>query len=289
MNKGGYKSIIYITTIMFSIIILSLMYTNVSKGYSIQGSIYISSEGVPKIVLNGTVEGTLEKIPLPADPLPASVALYIDGELIAPIVVNRSVVITSNPGSRFSISYIPSTNVESGIISFIYQSDYDTEIYIDRNIVLLSLPANILDSKYEDNTLVIKFNGKYNIRYTVKEGAVTPPPPETDRFYTDILPVLVVIAGGGALAAFFVVRMRSRRSKAEEYVVEELIDETDKLIMDRLKEHGGELYQSEIMRILGIPKTTLWRHLRRLEVLGFITIKKEYKKNRVILKRHYSE
>ncbi len=279
----GYTS--YILVGLITILLILYLGVSVSSGFSVEGAIYIESDGVPRIVLNGTVERSLEKIPLPAKPLPASVALYVDGELIAPIVVNNSVVISSSPGSEFSITYIPETNIQDGIIMFTYFSDFESYIYIDKNIVLLSLPTNILDSSYVDNTLVIKFKGGYDIQYAVKEGVTTPPPEVEGTNFMDLLPILVIVLGGAGVASLIL--LRRRKSNTEE-IIEEFIDETDRAILDVLKEKGGELYQSEIMRILGIPKTTLWRHLRRLEVLGYVEIKKEYKRNRVILKRYYS-
>ena len=284
LGKDRYTA--YLIAILITVSIIIYISISISRGFTVEGAIYIDSEGVPKIVLNGTIDKSLEKIPLPSKPLPASVALYVNGELIAPIVVNNSLVISSNPGSQFSITYIPETVIQDGVISFTYFSDFDTYIYVDKNIVLLSLPNNILDSKYVDNTLVIKFRGGYDVQYAVKEGATTPPPEVGGPDFMSLLPYLVIALAGGGLIAFLLIRTR-RRSEDEE-IVEEFIDETDRVILDTLKERGGELYQSEIMRILGIPKTTLWRHLRRLEVLGYVEIKKEYKRNRVILKRHYS-
>ena len=283
-EKTVYTSYVFVGLI--TILLIFYLGISVSSGFSVEGAIYIESDGVPRIVLNGTVERSLEKIPLPAKPLPASVALYVNGELIAPIVVNNSVVISSSPGSEFSISYIPETNIQDGIIMFTYFSDFESYIYVDKNIVLLSLPTNILDSSYIDNTLVIKFKGGYDIQYAVKEGVTTPPPEVDGTNLMDILPILVIVLGGAGIASLLLLRRRGKSNTEE--IIEEFIDETDRAILDVLKEKGGELYQSEIMRILGIPKTTLWRHLRRLEVLGYVEIKKEYKRNRVILKRHYS-
>lgn len=283
---GRNKYTIYLISIIVSTFIVVYLGLSISKGFSVEGAIYINSDGVPKIVLNGTLDSNIEEVPLPSKPMPASVTLYVDGELKPPIVVNNSAIISGDPKSKFSITYIPETIIEGGIISFTYSSDFESHIYVDRNIVLLSLPANILDSRYVDNTLVIKFMGDYDVRYVVKEGATTPPPKVGGIDFTSLLPILIVALVGGGLVSFLIFKRR-RRSEVDE-VIEEFIDETDKLILDTLKDMGGELYQSEIMKKIGIPKTTLWRHLRRLEVLGYVEIKREYKKNRVILKRHYS-
>jgi uncharacterized membrane protein len=63
------------------------------------------------------------------------------------------------------------------------------------------------------------------------------------------------------------------------------LDETDKLILDTLVKHGGSMLQSELLRDTGLPKTTLWRHVRKLERLGYIRIVREGRVNRLILAR----
>ncbi|KSW12429.1 hypothetical protein CF15_06800 [Pyrodictium occultum] len=61
------------------------------------------------------------------------------------------------------------------------------------------------------------------------------------------------------------------------------LDEVDLLILSKLEEHGGSVLQSQLLRETGIPKTTLWRHVRRLAAMGYIRIVKEGKANRLIL------
>ena len=282
------KMVIYIILSIVSIsIILTQLYLFYSSGYVISGSIHLSSTGVPKIILNGSTTEGFEKIPLPSAPLPASIILHVNGELITPIVVNNSIILSVDRGSNFEIQYIPNTTISRGIVRFDYYSDYETTMYVDRNIVLLSLPKNILDSYYEGDTLVIKFMGSYTIEYTVKEGANTPPPTVEKPWYDLYGPYIFLILGIGAITSYIYLTRFRRRGRAEE-IIEEFIDETDRAILDTLKDHGGELYQSELVRILGIPKTTLWRHLRRLEVLGYVQVIKEYRRNRVRLVRHYT-
>jgi uncharacterized membrane protein len=48
----------------------------------------------------------------------------------------------------------------------------------------------------------------------------------------------------------------------------ETIKET---IINILKKRDG-IYQSELIEILNLPKTTVWRHLKRLERMGKIKI-----------------
>ena len=63
------------------------------------------------------------------------------------------------------------------------------------------------------------------------------------------------------------------------------LDDVDKLILRKLEEHGGEMLQSQLQRETGLPKTTLWRHVRRLAEQGYIEIIREGKANRLVLRR----
>ncbi len=61
--------------------------------------------------------------------------------------------------------------------------------------------------------------------------------------------------------------------------------EIDREIIRVLKERGGALLQRELYNILNVPKTTLWRAVRRLEKLGFVKIEKLGRLNRIVLLR----
>ncbi len=61
------------------------------------------------------------------------------------------------------------------------------------------------------------------------------------------------------------------------------LDEVDELILRKLREHGGTMLQSQLQRETGLPKTTLWRHVNKLEKLGYIKVIREGKSNRLVI------
>jgi uncharacterized membrane protein len=98
----------------------------------------------------------------------------------------------------------------------------------------------------------------------------------------------VAVALGGA-AALILLRRRGRGGRPShveaELVSPESLDSTDRQILEALKRRGGEALQSELQRELDLPKSTLWRRLRRLESMGYIEVVREGKTNRVRLLR----
>ncbi len=101
--------------------------------------------------------------------------------------------------------------------------------------------------------------------------------------WVGILVVIAVISIG--LGYFITIRKTSRGSTGGTEVAATELDDTDRLILGAIDEHGGSMLQSELLRETGLPKTTLWRHVRKLERLGYIKIVREGRANRLILLR----
>jgi uncharacterized membrane protein len=67
------------------------------------------------------------------------------------------------------------------------------------------------------------------------------------------------------------------------------LHEVDRAILKLLTERQGVLYQSEIMKELGLPKSTVHKSLRRLSEAGYVEIQKRGRFNVVILRKLTSE
>jgi len=82
--------------------------------------------------------------------------------------------------------------------------------------------------------------------------------------------------------------VNNAQNHAEELVKEDL-PEVDRSILKLLVERQGVVYQSEIVRVLGLPKSTVHKALRRLCEAGYVEIQKRGRLNVVVLKRPTSE
>jgi uncharacterized membrane protein len=95
----------------------------------------------------------------------------------------------------------------------------------------------------------------------------------------------MIIVGLAALMAIAVAaavaysRSRSRGPSHEDYSLTGL----DRMILEAIGNAGGSILQGELQASLNLPKTTLWRRVRRLGKLGYIQIVKEGAFNRLIL------
>jgi len=248
----------------------------------------IDANGVVYGTVSGEVLGSINEINLPTYPIPASIEVYVNETLIPAIVVNNTVYVPAHGKSTFTIKYVSNTTVSNGVFKVDIVSKDMITLVIAPNVVLLSMPEKILNTYYLNNNLAFVFEGPATIEYTVKEppstdnGGASPIPSYLDLRLLVIITALII--GLGLLIYFHRYRKRSRL-EFDEYAVKEL-DEVDMSIIDVLKSTSSKtMYQSDLQRVLRLPKTTLWRHIRRLERLGYVEIVKENRRNKIVLKK----
>ena len=113
-----------------------------------------------------------------------------------------------------------------------------------------------------------------------------------------MLALLLLLAQVAALAlAAYAGRARLKRliAEAQNGAVPDPKDaaddlhEVDKAILKLLAERQGVVYQSEIIKELGLPKSTVHKSLRRLSEAGYVEIQKRGRFNLVVLKKVTSE
>jgi uncharacterized membrane protein len=93
---------------------------------------------------------------------------------------------------------------------------------------------------------------------------------------------LAAYAGRVKLRRLLTEAQRDAAQRPEE-AADDLHD-VDKAILKLLAERQGVLYQSEITKELGLPKSTVHKSLRRLSEAGYVEIQKRGRFNVVILK-----
>lgn len=83
-----------------------------------------------------------------------------------------------------------------------------------------------------------------------------------------IIVIMVVIL-------YFILRRRER----------EELSEVDTQIIEVIRRAGGGMFQSELTSTLGLPATTVWRHIRKLESRGIVVLEKRMGRNYIRLIR----
>ncbi len=271
----------------------------------------ITGDGLVVVSFRVSVGPGLNPVPLPVEPVEATIETIVNGVSVPPLYVNGTLYIASDsPGSAL-VTYTGRVSVTGGVVSFNVSGDAPVELVVPPNVILLSLPPSLTSYEVLGNgTLLIVFQGPAFIEFTLREvveSAGASPAPATPQESTASTPTqespetgFTTTQGGGPLAtvkspavlalialtvaAAVALYARGRRPSAEGAGARPLT-EADRLILEALEEAGGEALQSELQRMTGLPKTTLWRRLRRLEEAGYVELRREGKVNRVRLLR----
>lgn len=287
----------------------------------------IDQDGVVHAQILTLVSEGLNNITLPTTPIVATVETYVNSTLVPSVIINNTLYVFSEGTGIARVTYVVETEESEGKFSFNITTNETVSLTIGSNIILLSLPKNIVDLKINDGNLTVVFTGPETVYYTVAEKpkpAVKPTPKQTITTTTtpattvqttttattttaptttttslttaptktpteQEIPWWLVLALSGiiglGLALKFLRKPGGGASVPIEISEETRLDDIDISILKTLAERGGEMFQSELQKILGVPKATFWRHVMRLARKGYIEIRKHGKMNRLILKK----
>ncbi len=112
-------------------------------------------------------------------------------------------------------------------------------------------------------------------------GSARSGPGETEgptRWASWGLPAAVLAAGVGAAIALLIRSPRRPAPSGE-------LDSTDAAILEALARMGGEAYQADLIRSLRLPRSTVWRRIRRLAKEGYVELREGERGKVVRLRR----
>jgi len=231
-----------------------------------------------------------------------------EGFLLSYEINNNTALIETFGASHVTIDYDTQDLVSKTgkIWEFSVDAPIQYSLLIPKDSVIVEM-SNFPISMQVDNdqSYLILPEGLTNISYYFSTLASTKPVqtvPEENTSDNSLLMYAVVIAAVviGALIAI----KKSKSSKVieqstvfkkEESVPQHLDSETifqakpdlrddDKEIIDFLSANGGQAYESELRKKFLLPRTTMWRAVKRLERHGIIEIEKKDLQNIVKLK-----
>lgn len=276
--KAGLTTMLLFTVLL--VISISCVYAQTCEPDVV---ITIDSNGAVYVELNSTAELGVNFFECPVEPILATIEASVDDEPVPTIYYNNSIVVVSSKIGSIKVSYIANVTFEGGVVSFYYSLAREATLIIPPNIILMPGDLTLIDARVRDGKLFLRFKGPGNISFVVGEtGKLGPEPSPAPSTPTTvpliglemILYAVIVVA---ALGAIVVVRKRRREPLAT------YLDEVDKAIIEKLRKHGGETLQSALYKELSFPKATVWRHIKKLEKVGYVTVERIGRDNKVKL------
>jgi len=259
-----------------------------SSSYSLQSfDIVVYRDGLVHVKMEFSVNATEPSIS--ARLLASSVAnvLAVDqSSMPLDYVLSASnVTIFSLGASKVTLEYdtLDLTKKDGRVWTLTLDTPYELRAVFPQNstIIAMNMPPRKIEIGNNAPILTLS-SGHWEISYVFEilatasyttavqhstSSSVTQPSSETPSSSW----ILTVTVATVALAAVGLVGLRHVRSRAG--LRGELTSE-DREILELISSSGGRILESQLRDKLGIPKATAWRHVRKLERLGLIRVRR---------------
>ncbi|MFB6470926.1 MAG: helix-turn-helix transcriptional regulator [Vulcanisaeta sp. AZ3] len=245
------------------------------------------------INITATHNVALLNITLPIKPMGPIIVQSSNGSSIPAILINNRLIIPVFGNGTFVIRYVPlAVQSVNGYLIINVSSQYPVNLFISNNVLLTQLPTNLITNftKVNSGAILQLAPGNYSIGFIPElwsSRTTSANITSTSRsalqhtfLYNIIIPVIIIIAAISILT--YVLITRHRGSKVDPVIIEGL-NPTDREVLGALVDMGGEAYQVDLQKKLGMPKATLWRAIRRLEEAGYVRVIREGRMNRIKL------
>jgi uncharacterized membrane protein len=192
--------------------------------------------------------------------------------------------------SRVSVEYdtIALTNKEADMWTLILNNPYNLSVFLPQNSTIVYLNQVPITIDATGNKLALSLSpGQWEISYIVP---LLPEDQNRTAPWTGI-PVEYFIAMAIAVSAIMILTvlafLRRRKINVNRIVAPHpQLTKEDRAVIEFLAEKEGKAFEAEIReRFPDVPRTSLWRLVRRLERLEIVEVKKIGLENQVQLNR----
>ena len=176
------------------------------------------------------------------------------------------------------------TNKEAEVWTLILNTSYALTVFLPRNstVVYLSQMPTAINTTGEELSLILS-QGPWEISYVV-------PVQQEDGLWSSI-PIEYLIAVIAVISLIFLITLmlvfRKRKANVKKILSRHpALKKEDVAVIEFLAEKDGKAFEAEIrLRFPDMPRTSLWRLVRRLERLEIVEIKRIGLENQVLLKK----
>ena len=255
---------------------------------------------------------------LESDPFLPDTEVSLFGDSIENLVVedeNGFLLSAQSENNLLQVETLGSSNIlinydtysliskDGKIWSFEVDSPVEINVKMPENSVIVGMSTFPIDMNVDsDRTIILLPSGPAEITYflSVAESSQILPSEETNQ--RDDNSILYIAGGAAAAAAIaaIAIKMRARprqtvsstqtvtMEKPEPFNIEKVLEmpdlrEDDKDIIKFIHENGGSVLESDLRKKFLLPRTTMWRAVKRLERHSLIEITKKDQQNLIKL------
>ena len=287
---------ILILTLTVSLLMMHAQSAMAEQTYTItQVQITIYRDGVAHVEYTISANETASSVSIPLLGSPVNVLVQDDtGQLLQFDLTRQDIVVYNLDSSKFLLEYDTATltskdgsawtlklnlPTQSKIIlpedsSIIYLSDRPTLIEAEANRPILTLTNGAWEISYVISIKITTTRTSL-ARITTTTSRTTTSPPSLPLNPAAILAAAVLTVA--LCVAFLIIRKRGSVDLTG------TLSSMDSEVLDLIRSRGGRMFESELRDLLGIPKTSAWRRVKRLEKMGLVRTRKIGSQNQIEL------
>jgi uncharacterized membrane protein len=251
-----------------------------------EATLTVYRDGVIHVKIVALVNETEALITIPLLSSRSSGLLVLDeaGDLLDYEVEGKNATIYSLGATKVTLEYYADdlTSKEAGLWTITLSAPFDLSVVLPENATIMYLSAVPSAITVEGDLIRLDlYPGDWEISYELpaQPPPSSPPPSQPSSaagssayYYVLAVAIISIIAASMLL----LVRRRSRIKDLRNEEVE---------VLRFLKERGGRVLESELReRFPDIPRTSMWRLIRRLEKQGIVRVRKVGLQNLVEMK-----
>ena len=208
---------------------------------------------------------------------------------------DKNLLIYSLGATQLEVTYDVNTltSKENEVWTLLLEAPYslDVSFPVNTTIVYLSSTPNKIDTA---SPLSLSLgSGEWEISYVLQllsgdEDNLSPTdfPQDSGMIPITYLIVLIAILIAVIIGAFLMLNRKRKPNIKKALNANPQLMREDKAVLEFLAEKGGKAFEAEIReRFPEMPRTSLWRLIKRLEKLEVVEVKKIGLENQVILKK----
>lgn len=196
-------------------ILVSLITAVPSVGESVQSLVIsIDSGGVVYVEIYVNLRPGMNTLKLFVNPITETINIKCDDVILSWAIIDDNLNILSNSECKAFVEYLAKIKINGSTLSFDVKDDVMTKLVVERNIILLSIPEDVLSFSTENDKLIIVFRGPATIAYTlppVANATTTVTSPATAEVQPFPLLILIGIAIVVSIAVVLAIIMLRKR------------------------------------------------------------------------------
>jgi uncharacterized membrane protein len=251
-------------------------------------------DGLVHVAETAVVDELAAEITLPLLSSSIDNMIVLDGnEQVVDYEINGADLTVFTLGAtQISVEYdtVALTMKEAEVWTLIVDTPHASAVFLPQNSTVIYL--NTVPTSIETSSTGIKMSlasGHWEISYVLPlvsgDGPDDNGAPDT-AIPLDYLISAIVAVVAVAIAIILIIRRRRAPNVKKTVKTHPQLKKEDKEVLEFLAEKGGQAFEAEIReRFPDMPRTSLWRLVRRLERLEIVEVKKIGLENQVQLKK----